>query len=80
MYSPKKVAQIVKSITARELFKRHPEVKKLLWGGEFWGKGYFISTVGKHGDEAKLKNYVRNQGVSKSYKVLHEGAVQLELL
>lgn len=26
-----------------------------------------MSTVGKHGDEQMLKNYVRNQGVDKSY-------------
>ena len=78
MYSPKKVAQTIKSITAKEIFKRHLEVKKKLWGGEFWSKGYFMSTVGKHGDEAMLKNYVKNQGQDESYQQLHEG--QLELL
>jgi len=26
-------------------------VKKQLWGGEFWSDGYFVGTVGKHGDE-----------------------------
>ncbi len=41
MYSPKKIAQIVKSITAREIFKKYPFVKKKLWGGEFWSDGYF---------------------------------------
>ena len=35
-YSPKKVAQTIKSIMARERFKRVPEVKKVLWGGELW--------------------------------------------
>ena len=33
MMSPKQVIQIIKSITAREVFKRRPEVKKILWGG-----------------------------------------------
>ena len=33
--SPKQIAQIVKSITAREIFQRVPEVKKYLWGGAF---------------------------------------------
>jgi len=46
-YSPKKIVQIIKSITAREMFIRVPEIKQQLWGGEFWSKGYFISTVGK---------------------------------
>jgi len=76
-YSPRKIAQLLKSITAKEIFKRHPEVKQLLWGGEFWSKGYFISTVGKHGDESMLRNYVRNQGVDKSYKVLHQAQLSL---
>ena len=51
MYSPKKIVQILKSLTAREVLKRVPSVKRQLWGGEFWTDGYFISTVGKHGDE-----------------------------
>jgi hypothetical protein len=38
MYSPSRLAREVKSITAREIFKRVPEVKKKLWGGEFWTK------------------------------------------
>ena len=39
MYSVKKIVQLVKSITARELFKSCPEVKQQLWGGEFWSDG-----------------------------------------
>ena len=62
MYSVKKIVQMIKSITAREVFKRCPEVKKQLWGGEFWTDGYFASTVGKHGDETKIATYVKNQG------------------
>jgi putative transposase len=61
---------IVKSITAKEVFKKHPEVKKLLWGGEFWSDGFFASTVGKHGDENMISKYVQNQG-KKDYKKLH---------
>ena len=36
MYSVKKIVQIVKSITAKQVFKSCPEVKQQLWGGEFW--------------------------------------------
>ena len=71
-YSPKKVTQTIKSITAREIFKRQPQVKKYLWGGEFWSKGYFVSTVGKHGDEAMIKNYVKNQNKGKNDKQLYQ--------
>ena len=35
-----KIIRTVKSITAKEIFRRHPEVKEKLWGGEFWSKGF----------------------------------------
>ena len=68
-YSPTKILTTIKSITAREIFRLNPEVKKKLWGGEFWTDGYFASTVGKHGDEATIANYVKNQG--NKYHKLH---------
>jgi len=37
----------VKSVIAREVFAKAPEVKKQLWGGEFWGNGFFVNTVGQ---------------------------------
>ena len=69
MYSVKKVVQMIKSLTAREIFRRCLHVKKMLWGGEFWSDGYFASTVGKHGDESMISKYVKEQGGS--YKKLH---------
>ena len=54
----------VKSITARGVFKKCPEAKKKLWGGEFWTDGYCASPVSKHGDENMISNYVTNQGKS----------------
>ena len=69
-YSVTKVVRIIKSVTAREIFKRCPQVKKKLWGGEFWTDGYFASTVGKHGDENMIGKYVKNQG--NEYTKLHE--------
>ncbi len=75
-YSPTKITQIIKSITAHKIFKKFPNLKQELWGSEFWAKGYFISTVGKHGDEKKLRNYVKNQG-NKDYKQIHQGQLKL---
>ena len=69
-YSVTKIVTIIKSLTAREVFKRCPEVKKQLWGGEFWTDGYFASTVGKHGNEDTIGKYVKNQGTE--YQKLHE--------
>jgi len=72
MYSPTKIVTIIKSITAREIFKQNPEVKKQLWGGEFWTDGYFVNTVSRRGNEDVIAKYVREQGVEKQYKVLHK--------
>ena len=68
-YSVTKLVTMIKSLTAREVFKRCPQVKQKLWGGEFWSDGYFASTVGKHGDEGMIASYVKNQG--KEYLKLH---------
>ena len=62
MYSPTKIVRTIKSITAKEIFRQMPEVKKQLWGGEFWSDGYYISTVGAHSSEEAMKTYVKNQG------------------
>jgi REP-associated tyrosine transposase len=58
-YSVTKIVTMIKSLTAREIFKRCPQVKKKLWGGEFWTDGYFATTVGKHGNEDTTGNYVK---------------------
>ncbi|GAB6276079.1 MAG: IS200/IS605-like element ISEfa4 family transposase [Rectinema sp.] len=71
-YSPSKIVQIIKSITAKKIFERCPEVKKALWGGEFWTKGYYIGSTGKHGDEELIGNYVKSQGRNpEEYKRLY---------
>lgn len=72
MYSATKIVKLVKSIIAREVFQRCPEVKKQLWGGEFWGKGYFVNTVGQHGTEKLIAKYVKEQGIEKQYIQLKE--------
>ncbi|NLT50406.1 MAG: IS200/IS605 family transposase [Ignavibacteria bacterium] len=71
-YSSTKIITIIKSITAREIFKQHPEVKKQLWGGEHWTDGYFVNTVSKFGDENTISKYVREQGLESEYKILHK--------
>ena len=76
-YSPKRVVQLIKSITAREIFRSCPDVKKQLWGGEFWSDGYFISTVGKHGNEDVIKRYIQEQGAESQYEQLYEGQLNL---
>lgn len=69
IFSPTKIVQIIKSITAREMFDRHPELRKILWGAKFWTSGFYINTVGKSGNESTIKNYVKNQGMQ--YNLFH---------
>ena len=75
--SPTQIIRIVKSITAKELFKSHPEIKQKLWGGQFWTKGYYVNTVGRHGDENTIQQYVKGQGTEKEYKKLQEQQLRL---
>ena len=60
-----RIVQIYKSLTAREIFRRKPEVKKELWGGEFWSDGYYVATVGERGNWATVEKYVMQQGTPK---------------
>ena len=79
-YSPTQIARTVKSITAKEVFKRCPDVKKKLWGGEFWSDGFYVTTVSEHGNEEIIANYVKNQGdeYNKLYRVDQvEGQISL---
>ena len=76
-YSATKIATMVKSITAREVFRQVPDVKKQLWGGEFWTDGYYVSSVGKVGSEKAIKEYVKNQGTEQDYHQLHQDQLTL---
>ena len=61
-YSGSQVVGMFKSITARELFRRFPELRKQLWGGEFWSDGYYLNTVSERGNWKTVERYVANQG------------------
>jgi REP element-mobilizing transposase RayT len=76
-YSPTKIIQMVKSLTAREVFKKVPEVKKQLWGGEFWSDGYYVSTVGQKGSEETIRKYVKEQGKEEEYQQLYGQQLKL---
>jgi len=73
--SVEQMIRIIKSITAREIFQRFPEVKKALWGGSFWTSGYYANTVGQYGNTEVIKKYVENQG--KKYNQLHTQQLSL---
>lgn len=56
------MVRIFKSIAAREIFKRFPNLKKEMWGGEFWSDGYYLATIGERGDLKTTQQYIINQG------------------
>jgi putative transposase len=64
-YSIGQIVRILKSITARELFHTLPELRKELWGGEFWTDGYYAATVGTGASWKVVERYVANQGRNK---------------
>ena len=58
-YSISKVVGILKSVSASVVFHEHPEVKKHLWGGEFWEDGYFAWTVGDKVTAEVIRKYIQ---------------------
>ena len=52
-------------------------MKDQLWGGEFWTKGYYVNTVGRHGDENTIQAYVQSQGKEDEYEQLHQQQLKL---
>ena len=67
-HSPSRVMQIIKSITARNIFKEFPEIRKQLWGGELWSDGGYIGTVGDGTTSDIIKNYVQKRETRKKSK------------
>ena len=75
--SVSEIVRILKSITAKQLFQRHPEIEFKLWGVSFWTSGYYANTVGQYANEEMIKQYVENQGKEKEYKKIYTGQLSL---
>jgi len=76
-YSVSSIITKLKSLTARELFSKHPDIKKQLWGGSFWTSGYYANTVGLYGSRDVIQAYVSNQGNGAKYNKLYDGQLSL---
>jgi len=61
-YSGGQVIKVIKSISGKRIFEEAPEVKKELWGGEFWTDGYYIATISGKGNKGVIEKYIKNQG------------------
>ena len=59
--SPGRIMNVVKSVTAREMFHKFPELRRVYWGGHFWADGYYVATVGDKVTAAAVRRYIRGQ-------------------
>ena len=50
--------RILKSVSARLMFKRFNYFKRKLWSGNLWGASYFARTVGEGVTAAMVKRYI----------------------
>lgn len=75
-YSPSEIANIIKSITAKELLRAFPWIREELWGGEFWEVGYAVRTVGDKVTAEIVKRYIEGHHKSSGHEP-HE--IQFEL-
>ena len=66
------IVKKIKSITAKEIFNTHEEVKTFLWGGNLWTSGYYANTVGQYGNLEIIENYVKKQGIQDYTQLHHE--------
>ena len=55
--APSLIANTLKGITARQVFKQFPDVKKQVWGGSFWSRSFYVGTVGDMTEET-VKKYI----------------------
>ena len=69
-YSGGQVIKVIKSITAKEIFREITEIRKELWGGEFWTDGYYFATVSGRGDREVIEKYIQKQGRADDVKQL----------
>jgi putative transposase len=61
-YSPAEIVKLIKTWTQKQIFKKYPkEVKQYLWGGKFWGQGFYVSTVSDNTTKAEIEKYIKNQ-------------------
>jgi len=74
-YSPSEVVQMMKSISARYVFRRFPEVREQVWGGEFWSDGFFVRTGGDAVTSEVIRQYLNHHADHR----VELGSLQLEL-
>jgi putative transposase len=67
------VVRVIKSNSARQLFREFPSLKRRLWVGELWEDGYFVRTVGDRMTRDVVEKYIEH------HRDLEQGPAQLEI-
>lgn len=75
--SVSEIVRMLKSITGKELFRRHPEIKQKLWGRNLWTSGFYANTVGQYAGKEVIQQYVANQRKQEEYKRVYSGQLSL---
>ena len=75
-----RLVTIIKSITAKEIFREFPQLKKDMWGSSLWTSGYYANTVGMYASKDVIANYIKNQGNNeKDYVKIYQGQLMFDL-
>ena len=74
-----KIVTVIKSITAKKIFKKYPKLKKDMWGSSLWTSGYYANTVGIYASKDAIVNYIKNQGKDENnYNKIHYAQLTFE--
>ena len=57
-WSPAELAYVLKSVSAKQLFKECPRLREAMWGGDLWGIGYFVRATGDAVTAAVIQRYI----------------------
>jgi len=60
-WSPAELVNVLKSVSAKQLFKEFPRLRKAMWGGELWRSGSFVRATGAAVTAAVIQRYIRYQ-------------------
>jgi putative transposase len=70
-----KAVRVLKSLSARYMFKKFPQLKRAFWSGEMWSPSYFVRAVGQGVTAEMVKRYIE----AHADKTAETESVQAEL-
>ena len=60
-WSPAELVNVLKSLSARQLFVEFPALREAMWQGALWSDGYFVRATGDAVTSAVIQRYIRYQ-------------------